>query len=133
MTLNPRSELLLKTLIERYIMDGQPVASRALAAHTGLDLSPATVRNVMADLEELGLIRSPHTSAGRIPTALGSRVCVDTLLQVRPRGESEMRRMQGEFAQDYNPQHLMESASSLLSQVTRLAGSTPRVTRLIMR
>ncbi len=135
MTLNQRSELLLKTLIERYIMDGQPVASRALAAHTGLDLSPATIRNVMADLEELGLIRSPHTSAGRIPTALGYRVFVDTLLKVRPLGESEMRRMQGEFANDYNPQHLMESASSLLSQVTRLAGivTVPRQEQTSLR
>ncbi len=135
MTLNQRSELLLKTLIERYIMDGQPVASRALATHTGLDLSPATIRNVMADLEELGLIRSPHTSAGRIPTALGYRVFVDTLLKVRPLGESEMRRMQGEFANDYNPQHLMESASSLLSQVTRLAGivTVPRQEQTSLR
>jgi heat-inducible transcriptional repressor len=135
MTLNQRSELLLKTLIERYIMDGQPVASRALATHTGLDLSPATIRNVMADLEELGLIRAPHTSAGRIPTALGYRVFVDTLLKVRPLAESEMRRMQGEFAQDYNPQHLMESASSLLSQVTRLAGivTVPRQEQTALR
>ncbi|MGE5241384.1 MAG: heat-inducible transcriptional repressor HrcA, partial [Bacteroidota bacterium] len=68
MALNPRAEILLKTLIERYIADGQPVGSRTLARQAGLELSPATVRNVMSDLEEMGLVRSPHTSAGRVPT-----------------------------------------------------------------
>jgi heat-inducible transcriptional repressor len=122
MTLNQRAELLLKALIERYIIDGQPVGSRTLSKQAGLELSPATVRNVMADLEELGLIRSPHTSAGRVPTALGYRVFVDTLMKVRPLDDAEVRRLRGEFAADQNSQHLMESASSLLSQITRLAG-----------
>ncbi|MEE8636468.1 MAG: HrcA family transcriptional regulator, partial [Acidiferrobacterales bacterium] len=80
--LTPRAEFLLKMLVERYIADGQPVGSRTLAKKTGLDLSPATIRNVMADLEEMGLVRSPHTSAGRIPTQLGYRVFVDSLLTV---------------------------------------------------
>ena len=82
--LDPRARTLLKTLIERYIADGQPVGSRTLSRYSGLDLSPATVRNVMADLEELGLITSPHTSAGRIPTPRGYRLFVDRLITVQP-------------------------------------------------
>jgi len=82
--LDRRAKTLLKSLVERYIADGQPVGSRTLARHSGLDLSPATIRNVMADLEELGLIASPHTSAGRVPTPAGYRFFVDTLLKVEP-------------------------------------------------
>ena len=78
--LDDRSKILLKTLVERYIAEGQPVGSRTLSRASGLDLSAATIRNVMADLEELGLIASPHTSAGRVPTARGYRVFVDTML-----------------------------------------------------
>ncbi len=122
MVLTPRAETLLKALIERYISDGQPVGSRTLSKQGGLELSPATIRNVMADLEDLGLISSPHTSAGRIPTALGYRVFVDTLLKVRPMDTPEMHRLADELAYDGNPVHLMESASTLLSQVTKLAG-----------
>jgi heat-inducible transcriptional repressor len=122
MALSPRAEALLKALVERYISDGQPVGSRTLAKDLGNELSPATIRNVMADLEELGLIVSPHTSAGRIPTALGYRVFVDTLLKVRPLDANEVRRLEGEFAVAPDPQQLVESASSLLSQITRLAG-----------
>ena len=81
--LDDRAELLLKALIERYIAEGQPVGSRTLSRASGLDLSPATIRNVMADLEELGLIASPHTSAGRVPTARGYRLFVDTMLTAR--------------------------------------------------
>ena len=81
--LDDRAKLLLKALVERYIADGQPVGSRTLSRASGLDLSPATIRNVMADLEELGLIASPHTSAGRIPTARGYRLFVDTMLTVQ--------------------------------------------------
>ena len=79
-----RAQILLKMLVERYIADGQPVGSRALARYSGLELSPASIRNIMADLEELGFISSPHTSAGRIPTPRGYRFFVDTLLKVRP-------------------------------------------------
>ena len=82
--LDERAKTLLKTLVERYIADGQPVGSRTLSRASGLELSPATIRNVMADLEELGLIASPHTSAGRIPTARGYRLFVDTMLTARP-------------------------------------------------
>ena len=122
MALNPRAEALLKALIERYISDGQPVGSRTLAKDLNNELSPATIRNVMADLEELGLIVSPHTSAGRVPTALGYRVFVDTLLKLRPLDANEVRRMEGELAVAPGQQQLVESASSLLSQITRLAG-----------
>jgi heat-inducible transcriptional repressor len=82
--LDDRAKLLLKTLVERYIADGQPVGSRTLSKASGLELSPATIRNVMADLEELGLIVSPHTSAGRIPTARGYRMFVDTMMTAQP-------------------------------------------------
>ena len=82
--LDDRAKNLLRILVERYIADGQPVGSRTLSKASGLELSPATIRNVMADLEELGLIASPHTSAGRIPTARGYRLFVDTMLTARP-------------------------------------------------
>lgn len=122
MPLSPRAEVLLKTLIERYIAEGQPVGSRTLAKQAGLDLSPATVRNIMSDLEELGLIRSPHTSAGRIPTQLGYRFFVDTLLKVQPLRSDELRKIEVEVGADQDPQQLMESVSGVLSQVTKLAG-----------
>ncbi|MDH3437515.1 MAG: heat-inducible transcriptional repressor HrcA, partial [Betaproteobacteria bacterium] len=82
--MNERAQLLLKTLIERYIAEGQPVGSRALSKFAGLDLSPASIRNIMADLEDIGFIASPHTSAGRVPTARGYRFFVDTLLTIKP-------------------------------------------------
>jgi len=122
MALSPRAELLLKTLIERYISDGQPVGSRTLSKDLGNELSPATIRNVMADLEELGFIHSPHTSAGRVPTALGYRVFVDTLLKVRPLDAADVRRLEGSLSAAPDPTQLVESASSLLSQLTRMAG-----------
>ncbi|MFL6621080.1 MAG: heat-inducible transcriptional repressor HrcA [Sulfurifustis sp.] len=122
MQLNARAELLLKTLIERYIAEGEPIGSRTLARHVGLDLSPATIRNVMVDLEELGLVSSPHTSAGRIPTQRGYRLFVDTLLRVRPLDEQQVRAMKEELASDHDPQQLIENASHLLSEITRLAG-----------
>ncbi|MBI3897844.1 MAG: heat-inducible transcriptional repressor HrcA [Gammaproteobacteria bacterium] len=122
MTLNPRAELLLKTLIERYIADGQPVGSRSLARHGGLDLSPATIRNVVADLEEMGLVRSPHTSAGRVPTQRGYRIFVDSLLKVQPLDASEVRKLKGELSSTQDPQQLIEHASHLLSEVSKLAG-----------
>jgi len=122
MALSHRAELLLKALIERYISDGQPVGSRTLSKDLGNELSPATIRNVMADLEELGLIQSPHTSAGRVPTALGYRVFVDTLLKVRPLEADEVRRLEGSLGVAPDPGQLAESASSLLSQLTRMAG-----------
>ena len=82
--LNERAQILLKTLVERYIGDGQPVGSRALQQYSGLEISPATIRNVMADLEDIGLVSSPHTSAGRIPTGLAYRLFIDTMLVTKP-------------------------------------------------
>ena len=105
--LDPRAQHLLKTLIERYVSDGQPVGSRALSRHSGLDLSPATIRNVMADLEEMGFIASPHTSAGRVPTPKGYRFFVDSLMVVKPLEEREIHRLEGELTAD-RPQQLVE-------------------------
>jgi len=122
MELSVRAEALLKALIERYIADGQPVGSRTLAMQTGLDLSPATIRNVLADLEDQGLICSLHTSSGRVPTDLGYRLFVDTLLKVRPLGAREVQRMEHTFGPEQDRKHLVETASDLLSRLTRFAG-----------
>jgi heat-inducible transcriptional repressor len=125
--LNERAQLLLKTLVERYIVEGQPVGSRALSKYSGLDLSPASIRNVMADLEELGFIASPHTSSGRVPTARGYRVFVDTLLTIKPLANVEISQLEGQL-QAPNTQKLVTSASQLLSDLTHFAGVviTPR-------
>ncbi len=120
-TLDARSQILLKTLIERYIAEGQPVGSRTLSRYSGLELSPATVRNVMSDLEEMGFITSPHTSAGRIPTARGYRFFVDSLLTVQPLDASRIDALRGQLQPD-QPQRLINSASQLLSELTRFAG-----------
>ena len=125
--LDKRAQLLLKTLIERYIAEGQPIGSRTLSRYSGLDLSPATIRNVMSELEDMGLIASPHTSAGRVPTPLGYRFFVDTLLVIRPLESDAVHRMEGELQPD-NPQRAIQAASHLLSQLTQFAGvvMTPR-------
>ena len=124
---NERAQLLLKTLIERYIVEGQPVGSRALSKFSGLDLSPASIRNIMADLEEMGLIASPHTSAGRIPTPRGYRFFVDTLLTLKPLDRGEIHQLEEQLDTE-NRQRLVTSASHLLSELTRFAGVviTPR-------
>src|SRR3954469_12431735 len=123
--LDKRAQLLLKTLIERYIAEGQPIGSRTLSKYSGLDLSPATIRNVMSDLEELGFISSPHTSAGRVPTPAGYRFFVDSLLvvkQLEPKGIHELEdQLQGQLRAD-NPQRAIQSASQLLAQLTQFAG-----------
>jgi len=114
--LDERAKLLLKALVERYIADGQPVGSRTLSKASGLELSPATIRNVMADLEELGLIASPHTSAGRIPTARGYRLFVDTMLTVQ-RDE-----LQAPSLQPDQPQKVIANAAHLLSSLSHFVG-----------
>ena len=119
--LSERAQILLKTLIERYITDGQPVGSRALSKYSGLELSPASIRNVMADLEDLGFIASPHTSAGRIPTPRGYRFFVDTLLTLKPLDTLEINQLEGQLHTD-NRQRLVASASQALADVTRFAG-----------
>jgi heat-inducible transcriptional repressor len=125
--LDTRSQTLLKTLIERYIVDGQPVGSRTLSRHSGLELSAATIRNVMADLEELGLISSPHTSAGRIPTPRGYRLFVDRLITVQPLELEQTERLQGQLLAD-EPQRVLSQAAQLLSSLSQFAGvvMTPR-------
>src|SRR5258705_2231397 len=132
--LDRRAQILLKTLIERYIAEGQPVGSLTLSRHAGLDLSPATIRNVMSDLEEMGLIASPHTSAGRVPTPLGYRFFVDTLLVVKPLESGELRELEDHLHPD-NPQRAIRAASQLLSQLTNFAGvvMTPRRRALTFR
>ena len=119
--LDERARTLLKTLIERYIADGQPVGSRALSKYSGLDLSAATVRNVMADLEELGFIASPHTSAGRVPTSRGYRFFVDSLLTMHPLESEKIHAIEGQLHPS-QPQRLISSASHLLSGLTHFAG-----------
>lgn len=119
--LDDRARILLKTLIERYIADGHPVGSRTLSRHSGLDVSPATVRNVMADLEEMGLITSPHTSAGRIPTPRGYRFFVDTLMVVEPLQGGEAETLHDRLHPD-EPQRVLSVAASLLSNLSHFAG-----------
>jgi heat-inducible transcriptional repressor len=125
--LDDRSRNLLKTLIEHYIADGQPVGSRALSKFSGLDLSPATIRNVMADLEEMGLVASPHTSAGRVPTPKGYRLFVDSLLTVQPIAPTQAAMLEGQLQVDA-PQRVMAHAAQLLSSLSSFAGVvvTPR-------
>ena len=132
--LDPRAQHLLKTLVERYVAEGQPVGSRVLSRHSGLDLSPATIRNVMADLEEMGLIASPHTSAGRVPTPRGYRFFVDSLMVVKPLEDDEIHRLEGELSVD-RPQQLVNAAASLLSQLTQFAGvvATPKRREAVFR
>jgi len=119
--INDRAAALLKTLVERYIFDGQPVGSRTLSKDSGMNLSPATIRNVMADLEDAGLVSSPHTSAGRIPTVSGYRMFVDRLLTVKPLTNQLIEHLELSLNVD-DPEIVIDSASSLLSEVTKLAG-----------
>ena len=120
MQLDTRAQTLLKALVERYIADGQPVGSRALSKISGLELSPATIRNIMADLEEMGYVASPHTSAGRIPTPRGYRIFVDTLLTVQHLDEHSVEaRMRLPVQQ---PQKMIANAAQMLSSLSQFAG-----------
>ncbi|MBU1777173.1 MAG: heat-inducible transcriptional repressor HrcA, partial [Gammaproteobacteria bacterium] len=132
--LNDRAQILLKTLVERYISDGQPVGSRALQQFSGLEVSPATIRNVMADLEAMGLVSSPHTSAGRVPTALGYRLFIDTLMVVQPLSEARVQRLESQLQPD-NPSRLLTQASNVLSELTHFAGvvATPKRASITVR
>ncbi|MEO7773922.1 MAG: heat-inducible transcriptional repressor HrcA [Steroidobacteraceae bacterium] len=120
--LGERAQLLLKFLIENYIRDGQPVGSRTLSRDSGLNLSAATIRNVMADLEQLGFVTSPHTSAGRVPTDKGYRFFVDTLLRVQPLGGAEADSIRERLSGSDSSKALVGIASKLLSSVTHMAG-----------
>jgi heat-inducible transcriptional repressor len=126
---NDRAQHLLRVLIQRFIRDGQPVGSRTLSKDSGLELSPATIRNVMSDLEEMGLVSAPHTSAGRIPTRQGYRLFVDTLVRYRaPKGD-DMERLRTQISESNDDTtQIVASVSRMLSDVTSLAGivSVPR-------
>lgn len=134
---NERAQHFLKVLIERYIRDGQPVGSRTLAKDAGIDLSPATIRNVMSDLEELGLVNSPHTSAGRVPTSSGYRIFVDSLLTLKPLEQLEIGQLETQLSSSLSagPKDLIQSASTMLSSMTHMAGVVlmPRHTQVAYR
>ncbi|MDD5035376.1 MAG: heat-inducible transcriptional repressor HrcA [Methylococcaceae bacterium] len=133
--LSERAQHLLKVLVERYINGGQPVGSRALSREAGLSLSPATIRNIMADLEDCGLITSPHTSAGRLPTVSGYRFFIDSLLTVKPLGQETVRQFQRNLGNIDDPEDLLETASRMLSDMTHMAGlvTMPRREAIIFR
>jgi heat-inducible transcriptional repressor len=132
--LNERAQVLLKTLVERYVSEGQPVGSRTLQQFSGLDVSAATIRNVMADLEAMGLVASPHTSAGRVPTALGYRLFIDRLMVVQPLSEERVLQLGNQLQPD-NPSRLVAQASNLLSELTQFAGvvATPKRAGITVR
>ena len=132
--LNERAQILLKTLMERYISDGQPVGSRALQQYSGLEVSSATIRNVMSELEDLGLVSSPHTSAGRIPTGMAFRLFIDTMLITRPLDNQHMKQMESQLKPD-NPSRLIAQASNILSDLTHFAGvvATPMRSTITVR
>ncbi len=121
--LDERSRHLFRVLVQNYIDDGQPVGSRTLARLSDLEVSPATVRNIMSDLETMGYLHSPHTSAGRVPTAQGYRLFVDTLIEVKPLNSTVVTGLKQKLVEpELNQQLLVETASSLLSSLTQMAG-----------
>lgn len=133
--LSERAQHLLRVLVKQYIEDGQPVGSKSLARASGLDLSAATIRNIMADLEGLGFLASPHTSAGRIPTVRGYRLFVDSLIAARPLADVQIVELQQQISRETDTQRLMSSVSEFLSGLTKLAGivTLPRLQRLELR
>lgn len=121
--LDARARRLLRTLIAQYLADGEPVGSRTLSRSSGLDVSPATIRNIMSDLEEAGLVASPHTSAGRVPTPRGLRLFVDSLIELQPLPREEMARLQRELPPGpTTTRDLLGNVSTLLSAMTHFAG-----------
>jgi len=133
---NERAQHLLRVLIQRFIADGQPVGSRTLSRDSGIDLSPATIRNVMSDLEDLGFIAAPHTSSGRIPTPQGYRLFVDSLVRFKQPKEGEIHRLQSRIKDRHGDRgELLGSVSKMLSSITSMAGvvSTPRVQKAVLR
>lgn len=133
--LNERAALLLKKLVVSYIMDGQPVGSKRLADDSGLDVSSATIRNVMSSLEKKGLVVSPHTSAGRIPTERGFRLFVDSMLEIQPLHKSLVKKLRQELDPDQETDALINQASSLVSELTHMAGiiTVPKPSHLMLR
>lgn len=130
-----RAQQLLKLIVEHYIESGQPVASKTLAENKQLSISPATIRNIMADLEEHGFLCSPHTSAGRIPTDQGYRFFINSLLTVQPLNHDVVESLKGELKNKSNEQALLQASTSLLSNITQLAGlvTLPKYEKFILR
>jgi heat-inducible transcriptional repressor len=129
--LNDRAQILLKTLVERYISEGQPVGSRALLQYSGLEVSSATIRNVMSELEDIGLVSSPHTSAGRIPTRLAYRLFIDTMLVTKPLDDKSVQQMENKLQPD-NPSRLIAQASNILSELTHFTGVVATARRSVI-
>jgi len=134
MMLDKRAQILLKTLIEQHIHDGQPVASKTLSKSSGLDLSPASIRNTMKDLEDLGFITSPHTSAGRVPTQLGYRLFVDSLLTVKPLDDKTVNSLKDQMSIGNNKK-IINNAADILSTLTHFAGVVliPKAKKIIFK
>jgi len=130
-----KAQMLFKTLVERYVAEGMPIGSKTLAEFSEIPVSSATVRNVMSDLEERGFVTSPHTSAGRVPTPLGYRFFVDSLIQVEPMAQMEIQRLSQQLDPDMSSHELVESASGILSEVSRMAGlvTIPRRDQTVLR
>ncbi len=126
---DPRARQLLRTLVARHVRDGEPVGSQTLARHAGLDVSPATIRNILASMEDAGLLAAPHSSAGRVPTTQGYRLFVDSLLQVKPLAEGEVNRLRSELPSGAGTQALLGSTSELLSAMTHFVGMVSVPTR----
>jgi len=135
MNLNPRAQLLLKTLVDLYITEGQPVASKTLAQTSGLDVSSATIRNVMCQLDKLGLVHAPHTSSGRIPTEQGYRFFIDSLMDMQPLTKDFLGMVNAELNTNQTTDRLINSASGLLSDFTQMAGivTIPKRSQLTLR
>jgi heat-inducible transcriptional repressor len=133
---NERAQYLLKVLIQRFIADGQPVGSRTLSKDSHIDLSPATIRNVMSDLEEFGLVSAPHTSAGRVPTPQGYRLFVDSLVRFKQPKDGEIQKLQAQLREGQeHPDELLSSVSKMLSSITSMAGvvTAPRGQQTVLR
>ena len=133
--LNDRASRLLKQLVMSYISDGQPVGSKKLAHDAGLDISSATIRNVMSGLEKRGLVKAPHTSAGRIPTEQGFRLFVDSLLEVMPLQRQMVNQLKKQLNPDKDTESLLSSASQMVSELTHMAGiiTIPRPNQSALR
>jgi heat-inducible transcriptional repressor len=130
-----KAQILLKNLIEHYIAGGQPVASKHLARSVSMPMSPASVRNIMADLEDKGFLKSPHTSAGRIPTEKAYRLFVDSLIKIQPMADVDVKQLSRHLDPDMTAQELVKSASDLLSEITHLAGlvTIPRHEQVVLK
>ncbi len=134
--LNERAQCLLKVLVNRFIEDGQPIGSKTLAKSANLDVSPATIRNIMSELEDLGFVESPHTSAGRVPTIQAYRFFVDSVIESQPAGEQGLfEELKSTLEQGQNTHDLVTSVSEFLSGVTKLAGivTLPKVQHILLR